>query len=247
MSDNSCKKCGSLWVIASAILAIGIAAAGWMISSTLYKARMASNTVTVKGLAERETDANLAIWTLSFSNSGATLAQVQQKSLADQQAISQFLVSQGFQPQDIITGALRVRDLMSDAYNQGRIAENLRYVAEGDVTLRTSQVNEVEKARLLTTQLIDQNVLLTMTNNGPNYKFIGLDEVKPQMLAQATKDARNAAQQFAKDSEVDVLGIANAQQGYFSITGADGFEEMGETSVKKKIRVVTTVTFYLGE
>lgn len=233
-------------IIASLILATGLAVAGGLISTTLYKARMADNKVTVKGLAEREVKSNLAIWSLSYTVTGADLQQVQKQAAQNRDVIIDFLKREGFQSSDILVSGANVRDLMSDAYNQSRISASARYVVDGSVTVRTQDVHRVDQTVGKTGDIVNQGVVLTNTSN-PVYKFTALNEVKPEMLRDATQNAREAAQQFANDSETNVKGIANAQQGYFTIDGADGFEYQGDASLFKKVRVVTTVTFYLGE
>ena len=241
---SECRK--HLPIIASLILALGIALAGWMVSNTLYKARMADNKVTVKGLAEKELLSDLAIWSLNYTVTGGELKAVQQQAARNREIIAAFLSNAGFLKGDILVSGDNVRDLMSDAYNQSRVSASARYVVDGSVTVRTKDVHRVDQTVAKTGEIVGQGVVLTNTSN-PVYKFTALNDIKPEMLRDATKNAREAAQQFANDSETDVQGIASAQQGYFTIGGADGFEYQGDNSLFKKVRVVTTVTFYLGE
>lgn len=230
----------------SLVLALGIAAAGWLVSNTIYKARMASNTVTVKGLAEQEVTANLGIWKLGFSVTGGDLVGVQKKADSNQQIIIDFLTKQGFKQNEIIRGSQQVYDFMSSGYNQNKISPQSRYKVDGEVAVRSDNVSLISQSIQQTGKIIEQGVVLTNTA-APSFKYTELNSIKPEMLKQATKNAREAAQQFAQDSGTKVGNIANAQQGYFSISGIDGFEYQADASVQKKVRVVTTVTFYLGE
>jgi hypothetical protein len=233
-------------LIAALVLALGIAVAGYFIGDTLYKTKLLSNTVTVKGLAEQSATADLAIWNLVFSVTGDDLQEVQQRATVHQGIITKFFSDSGFESQEVIVGGLDVRDMMADSYNQANMRVGGRYTITGNVGLRTSKVAEVDKLSSKTGDLITQGVVLA-SGNLPMFKFTKLNEVKPAMLAKSTASAREAAQQFAKDSQTTVKGIANAQQGIFSIEPIEGYEYKGDASVEKKIRVVTTVTFYLGE
>ena len=123
---------------------------------------------------------------------------------------------------------------------QGRIE---RYVARSTVTVRTSRIDAVRSAMERTGQLVKQGVALIRDyESTTEYLYTSLDEIKPEMIQQATRDARRAAQQFAEDSGSRVGGIRNAQQGYFSITDRDAFSPQF-----KKVRVVTTVQYFLED
>lgn len=234
------------YLIAALVLALGVAIAGYFIGDTLYKTKRLGNTVTVKGLAEQSAKSDLAIWNLSFSVTGGELQEVQQRAAEHQAIIEKFFADNGFSKEEIIIGGQEVRDMMNDSYNQANMREGGRFTITGNVGVRTTKVDAVDALSSKTSELITQGVVLA-GGSYPNFKFTKLNDVKPEMLAKSTASAREAAQQFAKDSQTTVKGIANAQQGVFSIEPAEGYEYRGDASVEKKIRVVTTVTFYLGE
>ncbi len=234
------------YLIAALVLALGIAIAGFFIGDTLYKTKRLGNTVTVKGLAEQSAKSDLAIWNLAFNVTGDNLQEVQQRATTHQGIIKTFFSDNGFEKSEIIVGGLDVRDMMADSYNQANMREGGRYTITGNVGIRTNKVDSVYKLSSKTGDLITQGVVLA-SGSLPMFKFTKLNDVKPEMLAKSTASAREAAQQFAKDSNTTVKGIANAQQGMFSIEPSEGYEYQGDASVEKKIRVVTTVTFYLGE
>ncbi len=233
-------------ILASVVLGVGLAVAGYFIGDALAKAKRIGNTVTVKGLAERQEKADLAIWNLSFSVTGDDLQNAQKQAADSQVAITEFFQRNGFVLDEISISGLQVQDMMAESYTQANMREGGRFTVTGMVGLRTAKVTEVEKLSNKTGELINKGIVLT-GNSGPIYKYTKLNEIKPIMLGEATQNAREAAQQFAKDSRTQVLGIANANQGLFSIEGIEGFEGRDDSSRAKKIRVVTTVTFYLGE
>ena len=93
-------------------------------------------------------------------------------------------------------------------------------------------------------RLIAQGV--DIQNEPPAYRFTKLNEIKPEMLREATKNARIAANEFAENAGVTVGGIRSARQGGFNVR--DVGEKYGDTvKVEKDVRVVTTITFYLVE
>lgn len=237
MSTQSTK--GAIWIISSAVLAIGFIIGSFLISSLVLKARLADRSVTVRGLAERNVMADLATWTLAYSAQGKDLDAVRADIGRDTDAINNFFKELGFS-----TDALRPTGVgvsqYTDSYNKPTFTIRQR------VTLRTSDIELAQKAVSQQFDLIGRGVVLE-DGSGMTYTFTKLEDVKPEMVAEATQDARRAAQQFAKDSGADVGGIKSATQGYFSIRPRDG--EPGGYGVSdtpfKKVRVVTTVDFYL--
>lgn len=237
MSSSQSK--GGVWVVSAAVLAVGFIIGSFLISTLVLKARLADRSVTVRGLAEREVMADLATWTLAYSAQGESLKAVQDDIDGDTQAINAFFKELGF-----ATDALRPTGVGVNQYNNnyGKPVFNIRQ----RITLRTENIDLAQKAVSQQFDLIRRGVVLE-EGSGMSFTFTKLDEIKPEMVAEATQDARRAAQQFAQDSGADVGGIKSATQGYFSIQSRDG--DSGGYGVSdtpyKKVRVVTTVDFYL--
>ena len=238
MSTPSSPK-GSVWIISSALLALGFIIGSFLISGLVLKARLADRSVTVRGLAEREVLADLATWTLAYSAQGETLKSVQADIDQDTQAINTFFKELGFATDELRPTGVGVNQHNN---NYGKPMINIRQ----RITLRTDNITLAQKAVSQQFELIRRGVVLE-DGSGMTYTFTKLDEVKPEMVAEATQDARRAAQQFAQDSGANVGGIKSATQGYFSIRSRDG--DRGGYGVSdtpyKKVRVVTTVNFYL--
>jgi hypothetical protein len=233
MSERSVMVAGSL-------VAIGLAVGGFFIGEGLLRARSADRYVTVKGLAEREVAANLVIWPITYTVTADDLGTLQQRTDDGAAKIRAFLAPD-FDQEEISVAAARVDDRQAQGVmGQGRIE---RYVAQSTVTVRTSRIDTVRSAMERTGQLVKQGVALIRSyESTTEYLYTSLDEIKPEMIQQATRDARRAAQQFAEDSGSRVGGIRNAQQGYFSITDRDAF-----SPEFKKVRVVTTVQYFLED
>jgi hypothetical protein len=235
-------------LFAGLLIAIGIAAGGFTVGEGLKNFRNSAGTVSVKGLAEREVKADLAIWNLRYTATGNELTTVQAKIEADTAAIKDFLFRQGFTAEEIFPQRPEVVDLLANQYrSQG--AEASRFIISGMLLLRTEKVDEVQKTASLTGDLVKKNVVLDNSNasyNTPYYLFTRLNDIKPEMIAVATKNARDAAEQFAKDSGNPLGAIRSASQGYFSILPRNPIPGVDEaTQILKTVRIVTSVDYAL--
>lgn len=232
-------------IIGLFLLAISIAFAGFMISSGLKEFRSSDRTVNMKGLAQMEVEADIALWTIKHSSTGNDLSQVQNVIQSNSDKIRTFLKNNGLTENDIAGRRLEVMDLMAQSYrSQG--AENARYIISEILVVRSNKVDVVDAAYQNTGELLKQNVsLITQQGQSPvEYIFTGLNDIKPEMIAEATKSAREAAKQFASDSGAHVGGIKYANQGIFQILPRDSDHSYQERwSRYKTVRVVSTIRF----
>ncbi|MEE4317348.1 MAG: SIMPL domain-containing protein [Erythrobacter sp.] len=226
------------WFGTAGIVAVGLIAGGYLLGDGLLRAKDAERAVTVRGLAERDVTADLATWTISYSATSTSLADAQDKVRRDTQAIEGFFKELGF-PADALqpTGAN-----VSSYSNEGVTT----YTVRQRLALRSEDIARAQKAVARQFDLVGRGVFLE-EGSGMSYTFTKLNEIKPEMVAEATRDARASAQQFAEDSGSAVGKIRDATQGYFTIEARDG--EAGgwgmADSPYKKVRVVTTVNFSL--
>lgn len=226
--------------LAGVAIAVGIAFAGWSVGDALLQARAADRVVTVKGLAEREVPADLALWPIVFQARGEELAGAHAKIERDAVRIRSFLAEQGIPAEAIATSEPRVTD-HGPGYGTNRTRE--RFSIQATVSVRSADVGLISAARGRIGPLVGEGVELAQSYEwNTQYLFTRLDELKPAMIAEATRDARRAAQQFAEDSGSRVGGIRNAQQGYFSINDRDAFSPQ-----VKRVRVVTTIQYFLTD
>ncbi|MEE4273897.1 MAG: SIMPL domain-containing protein [Thermoanaerobaculales bacterium] len=224
---------------AGMLVAIGLAVGGYFVGDGLFEARASDRFVTVRGLAEREAPADLVVWPITYAVTADDLAGLQRRTEESASKIREFLVND-FTEDEISASQARVTDRQAQGVmdQTGRLE---RYVAQSTVTVRTSRISAARAAMERTGELVGQGVALVRSYDAETeYFFTGLEAVKPEMIREATQDARRAAQQFAEDSGARVGGIRTAQQGYFSINDRDRF-----SPEHKKIRVVTTVQFFL--
>lgn len=226
-------------MIAAAIVALGIVIGGYLLGDGLRRARMAERSVTVRGLAEQDVNADLATWTIAYSEQGTELAGVQAGIDQDTRAIADFFRRAGFKDAEVSTAGVGVNQYYDSNRGQNSITVRRR------LQLRTADVMKAKAAFARQFDLIRGGVAIE-EGSGIVYSFTRLNDVKADMIAKATKDARKSAEQFAKDSGTSVGGIKSATQGYFSIGARVGEEgSSGNDSPFQKVRVVTTIDFYL--
>ena len=257
-ADNQTARGGI--VLVGLLLALGLIIAGWVLGAQIKATRLSDRYVTVKGLVERRVKSDLAIWPLTYKEAGDDLSSLYAKTEADKKTVLQFLADQGIQPSEIELGVVRVVDTQANEYGGGNRAPH-RYIVEQQITVRTPRVDQVAAAAQKTMQLLQKSIVL---NSNPGqcvmYKFTGLNSIKPDMITEATRNARAAADRFAADSGSKVGAIRQANQGVFSILGADQGGATGEpgengggdnfsadSSLMKTVRIVTTVQYYLDK
>lgn len=241
----------------SFLLALGLIIGGWVLGAEIKATRLGDRYVTVKGLVERTVKSDLAIWPLTSKEAGDDLSSVYARTESDRQTILQFLAQQGIQNSEIEQGGVRVVDTQANEYGGSERAPK-RYIVEQQITVRSSRVDQIAAAAQKTLLLLQKGVVLSsnpgMPGQGLAYKFNGLNAIKPDMITEATRNARAAADRFASDSGSKVGSIRQASQGVFSILPADQRSSTGEngdandqadSSLMKTVRVVTSVEYYL--
>lgn len=228
------------------LLTVGIALGGFFPGYYYYQSKIRANFVTVKGLAEMDVRADLAVWNLRFVITSDDLTAAQKKIDAQRAVIYKFLAEQGFDTAEISDGRIETNDLMANPYRSSTDMTS-RFILNQTVTVRSKNVDLVDRALRQNGDLVAAGIILDNQYGSPvSYIFTGLNQIKPQMLEQATKNAAAAAAEFAKASDSRVGNIRHASQGVFSILpreqGADGSESQ---SIDKTVRVVSTVEYWL--
>jgi hypothetical protein len=226
-------------VTTALIIALGIAIAGISVGMGFYKGRSADRYVNVKGLAEREVRADLAIWPITCRVTSNDLTTLHQGIDASKLAVTRFLAEAQFPEGDISFSVPRINDTQSLGANERPL---YRYIADVTITVRSKDIDLVKKTMQQSGKLIGKGVVLAADNwqTPTEFLYTGLNAIKPEMIEEATKDARRAAEKFARDSGSEVGKIRTATQGYFSITDRDR-----NSPEIKQVRVVTTVEYFL--
>lgn len=230
--------------INSLIVAIAIGVGLWLLAKALPDAvreyRSFDRTVTVKGLAEQEVEANVVIWPIRFSVAGNEQQEVYQQLQNNAEKIRAFLLLNGIDEQALTIDPPAMQDRHAQSY--GRDRPQFRYSAQQTITVYSNNVSQVRAAMGQLLALGKQGITLENSSYNTDYLFTGLNDIKPAMVEQATRNARKVAEKFAADSNSQLGKIKTARQGQFSISSRDK-----NSPHIKKVRVVSTVVYYLAD
>jgi len=234
---------------AALVLAAGIVVAGWFVGNGFLRGRTSDRYVVVKGLAEREVKADLALWPIRFVSTADDLGIAQGRIEESRRAILAFLATNGIDSTAVELQELRVTDVLANAYRSGPVES--RFIISQTLMVRSEDPDVVRAAGQRVGDLVDAGVVLSSDmgpSSGPSYYFTRLNELKPAMIAEATANAREAAQQFAKDSGSRLGGIRTANQGVFVILPRDQAPNVSqESQLHKIVRIVSTVEYLLRD
>jgi hypothetical protein len=226
-------------LIGGLLVGLGLLGAGWFAAQGMARLKTQDRYVVVKGSAERIVDADLLVWPLPHSVGGNELADVQRQLSANTDAIRSFFLDAGFKAEEIVVSPPRLEDRWAYAYGENRPPERFRYA--NTVILRTNDVGKALQALRESGRLVAGGVMLDQGSQ-PEFDYTRLNDIKPGLIAEATANARESAEQFAKDSGSRLGGIRSANQGVVTISDRD----QGSPQVKK-VRVVTTVEYFLRD
>lgn len=234
-------------IVAALFLAIGIALAGWFVGTSLVESRQPLRVVTVKGLSERAVQANLGFWPIRFVATGPTLEAARASLETAEAAVREFLAERQFAGGDVQVQNVLVEDRAA-GYNAGSTPDDYRFVLTEDMLVTTDRVEDLAAATRSVADLLRQGVVFSADaySAGASFVFTGINDLKSEMLTEATQRARETAQQFASESGAQVGAIQTANQGVFEILPAVEIpNDRPEKQIDKKVRVVTTITYFL--
>ncbi|HZV61538.1 MAG TPA: SIMPL domain-containing protein [Methylophilaceae bacterium] len=223
-------------------LLIGLGLLGYLVSHSLTQLKLMERSVEVKGLSEREVSADIAIWPITFNEPGNDLVQLYQTVQEKNNLVVKFLESNGFSADEITISAPAVIDKQAREYGDSGASSRFRYTATSTITVYSKKVDSVRQTMIKLVDLGKQGIAIAGEGYNTQFLYTGLNQIKPAMIEEATRNAREAANKFAKDSESTLGKIKRANQGQFSIENRDS-----STPHIKKVRVVSTVEYYLSD
>ncbi|MDO4163197.1 MAG: SIMPL domain-containing protein [Bacteroides sp.] len=228
------------WRVEAILIALAIVVLGVEIRGGINDFKNKERVVSVKGLAEMEVPADKVIWPLMYKDIGNDPALLYTNMVQKNKAIVNFLKTNGIAEEEISIAPPEVIDMQAERYGERNTP--YRYNATSVITVNSRNVDTVRKLMSEQAELMKQGIAITGGDYRYNvvYEFTGLNDIKPQMIEEATKNARASAEKFAKDSDSKLGKIRNASQGQFSIEDRDA-----NTPYIKNVRVVTTVNYYL--
>jgi len=239
MSEN--RKINAF--ILGGFIFLGLASLGYLLSSGAIKFKEYERTVTAKGLSEREYDADIVIWPIQFVQASNNLSELYNAIESNTSEIKKFLTNKGIEPNEISSSSPAIMDKSAQQYGNNTKVE-FRYTATQTVTVYSKKVKVVRGIMSTLSELGKKGIVFTGGDyqTQPDYIFTRLNEVKPEMIEEATRKAREVAQKFAADSQSKLGKIKRASQGQFSINPRDK-----NNPQIKKVRVVSTVVYYLSD
>ena len=224
-------------VLAAALIAVGLLALGLCLRSGIVKFKSMDNVVTVKGLSEQQVPADKAIWRVSFGRQGNDLSSLYSSVDANAKTVKDFIKQAGITDDEIFEASPSVSNL-EDQYRYSNNKPAYKWQINQSMTISTKKVDAIRNlVKTLTSEMLKKDIIIS---DWASYDFTGLNDLKPEMIKEATAKAREAAQQFVDNCGSSLGKIKTASQGQFSI------EDLDETTdYIKKVRVVTSVTYYL--
>lgn len=227
----------------AAIIALAIVVFGSFIQTSLARFVNKERVVTVKGLSEREMPADKVTWPLVFKELGNDPAEIYRSIEQKNEVLVSFLQEQGLGTEEVIVNAPDIKDRFADSWSQQQITN--RYVATSVIIVTSSKVELVRSIMQKQAQLMKMGIALITEDYGKNtvkYEFTRLNDIKPEMVEESTKNARATAEKFAEDSDSELGKIRRATQGQFTISDRDN-----NTPHIKNIRVVSTIEYYIND
>jgi len=215
-------------------------------SRAFVEARTVDRIVTVKGLAEQDVKADTSLWPLKFTTTNDDLSVALEKIASDKRQVIDFVTGGGIESEAVSVQQFSVIDQLAQQYRSGPVES--RYIVSQTLLVRTGSVDKVEALAQQVGDLVEAGVILSSDSGqaGPIYLYTKLNDIKPDMLAEALGNAREGAAEFAQDSGASVGGIRRANQGVFQILPRDrapGLYEPGQ--IYKTVRVVSTIDYAL--
>lgn len=225
------------------LIALGLCALGYLLGNAAIQVKEYERTVTAKGLSEREYPADIVIWPLQFTAASNNLEDLYNSIDTSFIKIKAFLEKNGVNANEISLSAPAITDKSAQQYSASGNYE-FRYTALQTVTVYSNNVDTIRSVKSSLSELGKQGIAFTGGNydSQTEYLFTRLNEIKPEMIEEATKKAREVAEKFAGDSQSTLGKIKRASQGQFSIQPRDK-----NNPHIKKIRVVSTVEYYLSD
>lgn len=233
------------YVVESALLGAflfaGLLGAAYLLANSIVDIKQMERTVEVKGLSEREVPADIAIWPISFNMADNDLVNLYQTIEQQNAKVVDFLKARGFTESEITISTPAVVDKLAREYDSS-YASRFRYTASSTITVYTSQVDLARESMIKVVDLGREGIAIAGDNYSTQFIYSQLNQIKPEMIEEATRNARQAADKFANDSDSRLGKIKRANQGTFSIENRDS-----STAHIKKVRVVSTVEYYLSD
>ena len=241
-------------ILVAIAIVIGLALNGLFIGRAIQRFKKEDRFISVKGFSEREVKADLAVWTIKTRITTNDITEGSRQIEADKLKITEFLIQKGIGANEIFQQDLKVVDKMAREYGNDDIG-TFRYIIENTIVVRSGNVDNIQQVNRMTDELLKMGVVISNVNEympSVQYLFTKLNDIKPEMVSEATQNARKAAMEFTRESNVSLGEMKKANQGLFTIVDRDDFVsgQTGEggygnntNDIYKKVRVVVNIEY----
>lgn len=243
-------------IIIGAAIVVGLGLQAILLGNSIQRFRKEDRTISVKGFAEREVKADFAVWSIKTRIASNDLANGSHDIDEAKNKVLSFLQKNGVKPNEIVQKDLVVNDRKAQEYGNFNESSGFRYIIDKTIQVRSSNVDNIQQLSRKTDELLKAGVIVANSNeyggNSLKYIFTKLNDIKPDMLSEATVNARNAAIRFADESKTKLGKMKRASQGIFSIIDRDeslsgqgegGYAGSGTNDPFKRIKVVVSVEY----
>ena len=247
-------KTSTVWIAAFAlIISFGINAL--LIGRSLQRFKVEDRSVSVKGFAEREVKADLAVWIIQTRMANNDLMEGSQAIEVARKKIIAFMLQNQIKEDEIIVEGIGVTDKKAQQYDNYQQGNAFRYLITQNFQIRSNNVELIQKVSRMTGELLQVGVFLSNSDYGNplQFYFTKLNEIKPEMITEATQNARKAAEQFASENNSELDRLKKATQGLFtivdrtaSLSGGEGGYASGTNDLFKKVRVVISAEYSIN-
>lgn len=230
-------------VVGPLLIAIGLLSLGLAVKAGIDNFSHRDRVVTVRGLCERDVEANQVVWPIVTKEMGNDLPALYDRIQATNEKIKTFLTANGIKPEEIAVNPPQVEDRKANVYDNSTVITD-RYRVTNVIVVTSSKVKQVNELIKKQTELMRQGIAVMADNYEypTTYNYTALNDIKPEMITEATKSAREAGDRFAADCGSKLGKIKTASQGQFSIDDHDRY-----TPYIKTVRVVNSITYYLED
>lgn len=220
----------------------GLFALGYLLSSSIIKSKEFERSVIVKGLSQKQYEADIVLWPIKFVTSSNDLNKMHNQIETNTKIVLEFLEKHNIKKEEINVHTPSILDNYATNYSNRNVP--FRYLSNATINVYSKDVKKVRSAITEFSELSKKGIIFKLDDYDTRieYMFTKLNEVKPEMIEESTRKAREVALKFAKDSKSKLGKIKKARQGQFSISNRDK-----NTPYIKTVRVVSTVEYYLSD
>jgi len=239
----------------SLAIIIGLSISAAILGRAIERFKKEDRYISVKGFSEREVKSDFAVWTIRTRIANNDLSEGSRIIDETRNKVIDFLLKNNIKQDEIIQKDLIVNDKKAQDYGNNTIGDSYRFIIDKVIQVRSANVDNIQKVSRMTDELLKAGVVISNRNEydaSVKFIFTKLNDIKPAMLTEATRNAKNAAIQFAKESNTKLGNLRKASQGLFSIIDRDEFltgqtdgayYPMSSGDLFKKVRVVVNVDY----